>query len=331
MARELFAGGELEFFETISGVATVSTSSGAYDPAWSMCAIDASAGEYRARFVDGEKTPTQVAANSKVSLHFRVNIGNNGYDQILPGIVDINGKPILRVGKVWPSSYVRVLANTSTNATPVWAGVGTGIGASAINGNYDLIYDTATKEVSFFKDEALVETVTISGTWAAPAYVQLFKSHDFGGTRISEVIVWEDASTVGARLKTFKANAAGSVNTMNGSYTDVAKTAINDTAALISDAAGEEALFNCNDITLPEGYQLGGFWVATRARNDGTSPNDLSAQISVSGTPFESSALGLMPGFTNSLRVWRQNPLTSSPWTAAAINGLQLGAKSKDS
>lgn len=330
MSRELFAGGELEFFETISGVATVSTSWGAYDPAWSMCAIDVSAAEYRARMVDGEKTPTQAAANSKVSLHFRAYVGNSGYDQMLPGLVDINGKPILRIANVWPSSVVCVQANTSTNATPVWTNLGTGISRSSVNGNYDLIYDTATKEVSFFKDEAFVETVTISGTWAAPAYVQLFKSHAFGGTCVSEVIAWEDASTVGARLKTIKANASGSVNTMTGSYTNVAKTAINDTTALISDAAGEEALFNCNDITLPDGYQLGGFWVATRARNDGTSPDDLSAQISVSGTPFESSALGLTTGFTNSLRVWRQNPLTSSPWTAAAINGLQLGAKSKD-
>lgn len=326
MARELIGGGELECFAVVSGTATVNTSSSKYDAAWSACAISTSEAGYIGRFRNADATPTAAAAGSVVYLHF-YGASSGSYDIIFPGLSDINGRPIFRLAKVWPSPAILVQINNSTNATPSWVNVGTG--TTIFSGYFDVKFDTDAATLTFYVNETLIDTVSIIAAFADVAYVDLHYAHWAAGTCISQVLVTEDINTLGARIKTIKPSAAGPVQQMTGAYGNLVKTAINDTTAVISDAAGQLALYEYGDVTVPEGMEIGGVWQWMRARHDGTSPNDLRAAMRVGSTDYFSGQLGVDVGFLPLLARWPVNPATSAAWMASALNGALLGMKSE--
>jgi hypothetical protein len=144
----------------------------------------------------------------------------------------------------------------------------------------------------------------------------------------SELIV-ADVNTIGWRVGTLYATAAGTTNTFtSGDYTSIDEIVYSTADFLSSATADQIFLANCNDLS-PGSFTIKAVGVGALARNDAAGgPQNLQLAIRTNATNYFSATKTLGVGYSANINIWETNPNTAAAWTSADIAALQIGVKS---
>lgn len=325
--REVFSGGELDSVLTVSGAPLVATTG--YDAGYSACALNISNREYRCNFVGEDMASTTVPNTETLWVHFFGGVSED-VGGTLATVYDTTDRPCFRIQAVSGGYNVVVQWNSSVTSTPTWI-----TAASFNNSSREITYIDASfapnGAISLFFGDELKATGLASNIGGHKKYA-IFgpSSTSFGQIGyVSQILVTENKSTVGARVWTRKATANGAVQEMDGTYTSLVKTAINDATAVISDTAGETATYVYQDVTTPQALEWGEVWLWSRGREDGASPTNLKGVARIGGTDYTTAnAPGITGGYGPLPARFPTNPATSAKWNDAAFNGAELGMES---
>lgn len=144
---------------------------------------------------------------------------------------------------------------------------------------------------------------------------------------LSECIV-ADEITTRLCLVTIYPTGAGDANDLDGGlYSDVDEIACNWADCLWSGTADQRALFAASN--LPAGsYTIRDLTVVATAARGASGPANLALGVKSGSENFGTDqSLGLAYGAVS--RAMPVNPVTSTVWTQAAVNAVQIGAKSR--
>lgn len=139
-------------------------------------------------------------------------------------------------------------------------------------------------------------------------------------------IVGATESTIGWRLKTVPATAAGATTDWVGGYTEIDETVYSDADFVNSATNGQVELFS-HSITVPTGYKVKAAIVTARAKCGASGPQNLQLALRSGGTTYFSSSKALDAGYGSFVEVWETDPSTAAAFTASAITTLQFGVK----
>lgn len=152
----------------------------------------------------------------------------------------------------------------------------------------------------------------------------------FGGawTGVSEIIVSEDDSILGRRLRTFAPNAAGDVNEFDyGTYTDLNETSINDATQIYTASADKKFLANCTGMP-PGDWTVKAVKIAARCV-DGLGTLGAKLGIKSGGTEnFETTPQNCSGYWQTKERLMNVNPVTGVAFTPDEVEAIQVGVES---
>jgi hypothetical protein len=225
--------------------------------------------------------------------------------------------------------------NSGTAASPVWTSVGTSITSA---GNEKLNYDVALTlgsphSFTIYKGNSVVS----SGTFTQALLTTLDRVR-FGaahsttsadiGTGISQVLCTEGISTVGAIIPTVKATGAGANTGWSGAFSDVNEIGTNDATTQAAVSAGLKSTHAMSDITVPAGFEIRSVFNWTRAKNDGTAPNNLKSVIRQGGVDYSSGNVANIGLGYGPVGARYDTAPDSSNWTQAIFNAIEAGYES---
>lgn len=318
--REVFVGGELETVSFPSGSPTSSTTG--IDTNFSAAGLSL-IGNYRMDFVGEDGLPTSIPVGEIVYIHMYISTGVASSTPAYFTLYDTADRPSIRLTKD-ASSNLNLQCNTSATAVPAWSTV-VSYGGFTSNSPCDVVFDTGvSKALSLFVSNNLAGSGVATIVGADSKY--MISGGGVTSNVVSQILVTENKPTIGAVVWTRKASGAGSNSGMAGVFSNLVKTAINDTTALVSNTAGQMSTFTYQDLTTPSGLEWGEVWLWSRAKNDGASPTGLNAVSRVGSTNYQSPPLsGISGGFLSLPARWKVNPATSAKWTDSAFNGAEFG------
>lgn len=327
--REVFAGGELDSVAVISGTAVANTASSNRDGAYSDMSIQVGASIYSCSFKGLDGADTAIPVGETVWLHTYVSRSLSSGTATLLTLQDTSLRPCIQCMLAASGSVLTLQYNSSTTSTPVWV-------AAASFGNFlgyiDVAFMTGpSPKAQLFVNGSFVGESPVSQVGSVGYDSLTFGPGSAANTMyISQILVTENRPTVGARVWTRKANAAGAVSEMTGAFGSLVKTAINDTTSVTSNAPLQTSVFAYQDVATPVGMAWGELWVWSRAKNDGAPPANLKGVVRVGTTNYESPAMTAISGGFNALPSrWPTNPATSAKWTDSSFNAAQIGMKSE--
>lgn len=324
--REVYAGGELDSVRVIAGSAAVSTTPLYRDTAYSDCSLVLQGNVYTSNFYDEDNVETTIPLGETAWVH--LNLFSNTTASYL-ALLDTTGRPILRVARPSSSTSITLERNTGTAASPAWVVLASYGFSSYASFDVDFYFKTgSSKECGFYINNSLISTETFTDASVA-ALASFTAGPSTGDNFVSQILITENKPTVGAKVWTRKASGAGSVSGMSGVYTSLVKTALNDTTAIVSNAALQVSTFAYQDVTTPSGMVWGELWVWSRAKNDGSAPTGLNGIARVGGVNYSSPLMqGMGSGFNGLPVRWKNNPATSTKWTDATFNAAEFGMES---
>lgn len=145
----------------------------------------------------------------------------------------------------------------------------------------------------------------------------------------SEIII-ADEDTRGMRVVSLAPTGNGANTAWTGAFGDVDETGLGDADYITSAAANDIETYVIGDIAGGlAGYDVLAVVASARARKGTTGPLNLQGAVRISTTNyFSANVSGLDTGYGPVQAIWTQSPATSSNWTQAEVNGLELGLKS---
>lgn len=325
----LFAGTEPEAFSFTTNVLWTTASSGAnYDPDYSRGALSVARDTY---------ATVEFASVGEVWVHARVRSSSGVGSSPVFIVRDSAGNPLVALqatgsaGGQYNSRYY-TSATASTVILPL-----TPFSPSLAYFLTLRVKWVAVNQllVEFYFDGSAISSATVTSTWIAskkPARV------DFGGTTssssptyISEVVI-ADEDPRGWRVSTLVPNGNGALGEWAGSYVDVDEIGPPDDNDFISsDTAGQVELFAMSNLSAPaQNLTPVAVFVSSRARVGAGGPQNIKPGLRTGGANFYGANItGLSAGFSNTKpQGWQTNPNTSSPWSVADIQNLEVGFQS---
>lgn len=144
--------------------------------------------------------------------------------------------------------------------------------------------------------------------------------------KISEVVV-ADTDTRLVSLVTLAPNAAGTTNNWtSGAYTNINPTTINDAVYNADDTSGH--IFEANVTNLPStNVSVLGVKIIARALKSASGPGSLALGVYTNSSQSYPTEQALQTGWDNYENYFLTNPVTTSNWTAAEIDSLQISLK----
>lgn len=332
--REVYVGGELDSVRVTAGVVGVDTITNRRDPAFSDMSLVLNIGaqsQFVCDFKDELGAPTTIPTGETIWMHFYgVTVATSSAFVPLSVISDTSGRPCFRVSYgTLGNTTVNIEVNGSTGLTPSWTVAASYIG---FDGYLDVgIFTGTTKKVQLFVNGNFISEAPISQVGSGGYKEVVFTSSgtNFHTSYISQILITENKPTVGSRVWTRKPSGAGALQQMAGAYTNLVKTALNDTTAVISNAADQTATYQYQDITIPTGMAMGEVWQWTRTKTDGVSPTNLQSVCRVGSTDYTTANMsGMTAGFNGLPGRWPLNPATTTKWSASTFNAAEFGMKS---
>lgn len=334
MGQVIYAGGELDSVQVISGTPTESTAlPGSYARGVITCHIGDC---IRCSFYDDGGAALTVGVGETLFVHyFRGMVGAiTAVNDYLTIIRDSAGFPwVCILKKQFGQGAIGIFGNTGTGASPTWTEIGSGtIYAPNIQYTDDIrvaIGADGVHEVEW----AIDQTRVVLGNFTNVLFTNA-RSFDLLGLNNSnivyrELLATEGLSTVGAHVATSALSGAGNQNTWgSGTYTDINEIPLNDTTAMSTTNAGDVATFACTDITTPVNYELPCVFVWTRGKNSGATPENIQTVFRISGTDYASASLASTGvSYTNQPTRYDEAP-SGVPWTDVIFNAAERGVKS---
>lgn len=150
--------------------------------------------------------------------------------------------------------------------------------------------------------------------------------------QFSQCIVAE-YNTVGHTVRRRAATGDSSTNTAwAGSYTDIAKTGINDSTNITSDSAGQDETFTAGNLSAtPSNQFIKCVAIAARGKNDGGSaPQNFRGLLRIGSTNYAASGdVPLNDGYQGTISIFDVNPSTTNPWAdISEVNATEFGVRS---
>lgn len=317
-----FAGAELESMILASGSYLSEAGEAWHDPAFSQVGISINGNSYRVNFSDDAGAPQVVSDGETLHVMGFINLGAAGTASIVT-VFDENGRPAFRLFRASsPASALQAEHNTGV-ASPVWTTVQSF--PAFTRGYFAASFKMgAVKEVTLFALDNFIGTSAVVNAAIAPlSYATLGSSNSTA--YISQIGFSRDIPLVGGRIRTIKPTADGAVQEMTGSYTALAKTAINDATAVVASAGGETSTFEYADYTIPAGLEVASVFVTTRARVDGVDVMGLQTVCRSAATDYASDVELTVSGYAPLVAQYPRDPATGLEWTSASISAAEFG------
>lgn len=255
-----------------------------------------------------------ISVNTNAGVRFRVAAFDFGAADRGMRLQSYTGTTATTLGTQWTDAYP-LPAATATEITVYFK-------VHATTGKFD-VYRNGALILSYTGDTTLSSAVssftgfTIYAWDNASTYLQAF----------SEFII-ADEDTRGMRLKRLTVDAAGDNTAWTGAYTDIDDTAVNDADGISSTTASQEVSFG-TDVSASGTGTWKALVVSARAAKGTSGPATLDMGVKTSGNaaqyPVSKSLTG---GLKPQQAVLTTNPYTSSAWTNAELNAVQLALRS---
>lgn len=283
--RWLFAGSDQACFRTRAGTLSTSTSLG-LDSGWCNTSLAIGTGiTGAADFTTSASPPVADSATSGETLwiHAIWNKTSNGTTAF--NWMEVNNSsdhPWVTIR--WKSGTTYgIFYNSNTGASPTWTQVGTDF--TLVSGDTNVTVDMkivigSPHTVDLYLDNgggsALNQSVSFTQALFTQASNVTFSGSN-GNSRVGSVLASVGYPTIAAHCCNRYPTGAGATNTFtSGTYADIDELGVNDADLMASNTAAQRATFVYSDIpTLSSGYAVGDTFVYTRAKNDGTAPNNL--------------------------------------------------------
>jgi hypothetical protein len=178
--------------------------------------------------------------------------------------------------------------------------------------------------------DKVLQTSTAITPWSF-RQVGIHTGRQFGQAHFVSEYIHADEPTVGFRVAQLTVDGAGTTNEWTGAYTDVNASGDPDDSTFIeSDAADEVQQFTLSDLSATaQGDTIEKLTITARALETDEAPNNLQIGVRTNSTDYFSANIGVLTGtFVDYEYELTTNPDTTSPWTPAEINSLELAVKS---
>lgn len=338
MADEiLFAGGRLDSVSIVSGTPTEITTAGRFDSAYADAGINvpSSTSSFDVGLYSSSGpvlTATTIVSGETLFFHFEgyIQTQNNTAVSMLT-FMDSSGFPwiALRTG-TGSSNQAALYYNSGTGASPVWTMLGSAFVLINTLAEYDFkIVMGATHTVELYVNRVLAQ----SGTFTQGSFTNIAKVRMSSGSNISvysQLFATRNIVSIGAKIKTLRASAAGTNSQWTGAYTDVNEAINSDSTINTANAAALKQTYAMNDIVVPSGYAMRGMWQWLRAKNDGSAPLNIKSLFRVNGVEYTSGNLSNMGiGFNPIGARYDVSPNTGINWSASEWNASEAGFQSE--
>lgn len=335
MPKSIFAGGEMDSVQIVSGTPTTDTTASRFDSTYARCAITVSGSAVlRGYFLDESSAYTSVTTGQSLWFHIEAahQIDSGNVTNVIE-LIDSSNQPWVSIRQVAQYNFA-VAWNSGTGGSPAW----TEITATRFNHNgstrniFDLKVTLGSPHsVEMYLNNNLVGVGTF--TQASLTSLSRFNLRPAESNRsmsYSQIYVTEGIATVGAKVNSRSASAAGTTNTFtSGAYTDVNENVHNDTTNMSSNTAGQVYTHAYQDTTVPGGYGIRSVFTWARGKNGGLAPNNFQHACRNGGTDyFSPNVAGIGIGYMPLGAQWANDPATSAPWTQTGFNNAEFGGKS---
>lgn len=308
-----FMGGEMPSFIPSSSQVTEITSAGAFDPAFSRCAMrtGGTTGHYMA-------TPALTLPDEfYTKLYVKRDPGSSLTTNMLRFYA--SSVEVFRVETTTTTIQMKALiaaVMTNVGTATTWAGSQAEYLDLYINGN------DATGDVALFLGGSELKTVAGVDLTSVTGIDEVRSEF---GYYISQMVI-ADEPTIGGRLFTRYPNGAGNASAWTGGFGDVDET-INDDADFVNSSTnGQIEQFTQTGPAIT-GYVPRAVGVYARAKRGASGPANLQIGLRASGTDDFSASKALTVGHSAYGEIWETNPATAAAFLAAQIDALQPGLK----
>jgi hypothetical protein len=332
MPKVLFAGGRLDSVVVAEGSPTEDSNfTGGYNTSYADCSIRIQNNmAISAIFRDTSNAPVDVVTGETLYFHWDMYTGISISNTVVLEFRDSAGQPWLSVRSV--SSAFGLYYNSGTGASPTWTLVGSTFSTpSSVLATYDIKLTLGSPHtVEAYKNNNLVASGTFSQALltALRNATPIDKASD--DLYFSQLLATEGIPTINAKVKYTRGTAAGANSQWTGTVSDVNEPVNSDVTVNTASAAGLRQTYAMGDVTVPVGYVISSVFHWMRGRNDGTAPTNIKSVVRSGGTEYlqASNAPGIGLGFSALPARWDTNPNTSTSWTAATWNAVEVGYES---
>ena len=334
MAKVIFVGGERDSVEQIAGTIGEISGAGLFDATYARLALqcNGTANAFQHSFIDESNAAVNVTGTQTFWFHCEFRVGTttgtaNGIE-----IRDSANGPFLALRGSGTSGQIRIVHNSNTGASPTWVNnLAVTIGADT-RVPIDIKITLGTPHTwELYTNNSLSD----SGSFTNANFANISRVwyNAFVGNaacNFSQLLCTEGISTVNAKVFSARASAAGTTAGWTGGvFGDVNELVLSDTTFMQSIAANQVYTHAFSDITLPSGYAINTVFVWTRAKNDGTAPNNLQHAVRRAAVDYFTGNLpGIGTGFAQIGSQWKTDPSTAAAWTATNFNAAEIGGKS---
>lgn len=343
MANEiLFAGGRLDSLVLSSGAATELTTAGRFDSSYCDASVNIqdAAGQVDAGFYTqsgGVLSAATVVSGETLWVHVDTYGGgyaSSGSNSLFICIRDSSGFPWLALKGLNGGGNgfsAGLYYNSGTGASPTWTLIGTvwtkDVGAIV---TWDLELTLGSPHsINLYKDGALFRNGTFTqASFTNAAKMSFTGWHNSTGTGYSQMLATRGISTIGAKVKTSRATAAGANTGWTGSYASVNEAVGSDANLQNAATAGLKSTHAMGDVTVPSGFEIKSVFHWMRAKNDGTGPTKIKSVLRHSGADYATADLsGIGLGYGPIGARYDADPLATN-WTQTTWNAIEAGYES---
>ncbi|MGE8142276.1 hypothetical protein ACQKOE_09900 [Novosphingobium sp. NPDC080210] len=328
----LFAGGRLDSLTVQSGTPTEVTTAGTFDPTYCDASVSLATGQnVRVDQLDASNAPTDLVSGDTGWYHCEVNFTSTG----LPAnsnflqVVDSAGNQWVSVRGGASAGILLLAYNSGTGASPTWTQLGTG--STTIGGLVKVAVDLKVTLGSPHSAELYVNgTLVSSGTFTQSSFTSARGMRFLGQTnsaRISQLLITNNRSTIGAKVKYSRPSASGGNSEWTGAVDNVNEAVNSDTTVDSATTAGLRQTYAMGDVTVPANYAILSTFHFVRAKNDGAAPANIKSVVRQGTTNYDNSANfpGIGTGFVPLPARYDTNPATGTAWTESSFNSAEFG------
>lgn len=210
---------------------------------------------------------------------------------------------------------------------------GISINAGALN-QYDIKITAGSGFKVYVAGTLRYDSIIDGGVASMPAVTDIasFRKHcvvNFSSNSwVSEVIITNSEPTVGWRLLSDGAFAAGGVNSFSGSYANVNEIVLDDTNYVNSTTAGDVSTY-AYPAPAVTSFSIKAVVLGFRAKTDSGGPQNMLGVARIGGTNYTKTiAPALDVGYLGSNVIYATNPATGVAWLPGDLSSTELGMQS---
>lgn len=324
----LFAGSELEAFDLLGTVNTVTTV-GKFDSAMQ-----------RSAFVAGVNPLTSAARALHATVneywaHFEINKVNTGtglsdavvgYDAANKGLWRLRMSSTNMSFQVWWAGQWRTSSGTVSVALPTGANT---IDVHIVGGASGSVYVYVDDLIAINLPTLSYPTTELINM-AYVAFASWFDSAtESNRTHYSEIII-ADEDTRGMRVLTKPPTSDGALTTWTGGFADIDEIGVNDADSIVGVTNGDRSTFKADARTYSGALTVKAIALSARASRAASGPANLRHQLRKGGVNYDAAtAIALGTALIGRASIWALDPSTGLAWTdtAAKDAALEFGFK----